>query len=160
MKALITVAGGKYDATINACYAIIKRRQWVPDQVKIYFSDRQHHRDCADRAKEAISHILQQYGPSEAIALETVPFDEYKLDTLCERLVADLTEFSDRKAETAMDITCGKKLISGIMLKTGTEHKDKLKHIFYVYVTKKAYFDRWFPLRPMPSQDVMDLLTL
>lgn len=161
MKALITVAGSKYDATINSCFAIVKRMRFVPQVVKIYYSERQQQRESAERAKTGIELILKHYGQKDQpIEVELIPFDEYRLDEFCALVAKDIASCFQRRLETAIDITCGKKIVSGIMLKMGSEHRNKVLHIFYVYVTRKAYFDRWFPLRPLPSQDVMDMLAL
>lgn len=160
MKALLTIAGSSYDATVNSCYAIIKNTNWTPEIIEIFYSERLQHRQNAEKAKEALAVILSEYLGNNDITINLNPFDEYNLDKYYLQIEEVIKRLFNKTVEISIDITCGKKIISGIMLKAASMHKNKIFHIYCVYVKSKAYFDRWFPLRPVNSQDIMDLLSL
>ncbi|OGQ94245.1 MAG: hypothetical protein A2284_00470 [Deltaproteobacteria bacterium RIFOXYA12_FULL_61_11] len=159
MKSLITITGSRYDATVNSCYAILKRCGWTPDVVEVFHPQQAPFPEHARKAAEALSVILEDYHGHRGYKVNLHPFEETDLVSYSTAIEGIIKENFNQRIETAVDITCGRKVVSGVLLKTASVHRNKILHIFCVYVKAKAYFDRWYPLRPANSQDVMDLMT-
>jgi hypothetical protein len=148
MKAYLTLFGRSSWALINSYYAVVEEKGYHPDKVIIYAEG-----NCETKnIVESILSISNEYSFSPNIEVRTVHEGDFIASGNV--ISSDLKRLKEESAETALDITPGRKpLVAGAILSAS---KLNIDHIYYLMIDSTEDAGKPYLLIPRKRQTLTD----
>ncbi|MFW6040882.1 MAG: hypothetical protein ACOC85_03500 [Thermoplasmatota archaeon] len=152
MRKYITLVGRSYWSTLNSLWAVLKNREFIPDEVFL-ITDKSF-KENAEILKKDIKILLTNYDIDAQVFIEmNEDVDLYHTG----QRIQDIIEKEDEN-EVALDITGGRKTaVAGALVNPGSKY---LKHVFYLYLDKIEGASRPYPSIELDRMKIRDFVDI